>query len=291
MDIGLLVAWLRQREGIAHRADVLRAGMPVEVLRELVRRGGARMIRRQWVSLPEASRDLVVAAHTAGRLSCTSLARRRGWWMPEAVPRGIHVHVSPKAGSTSLPDGVDGRLHWSRPLAPSARTDLRATVEDALAHIAVCLPHETALILWESASKTEKLSPETLRGIPWSTIRARELAASTTGLSDSGIETDLFATIRSWRVPVRQQVKIAGHRVDLLIGDWLVVQADGFEFHSTPEQRSQDIAHDAELRLRGHTVLRFSYHQIVRDSRAVEEVLRRAIAQGLHLHPSAANTR
>ena len=71
--------------------------------------------------------------------------------------------------------------------------------------------------------------------------------------------------------------------VDGLIGERLVVQIDGFAHHSTSAQRSADIAHDAELRLRGYTVLRFSYRQVVHESVLVERTIRRAIAQRLHL--------
>ncbi|GAA3632816.1 hypothetical protein GCM10022200_14760 [Microbacterium awajiense] len=59
--------------------------------------------------------------------------------------------------------------------------------------------------------------------------------------------------------------------------------AVAYEFHSSSAQRGADIAHDAELRLRGYTVLRFSYHQVVRDRPGVERVIRRAVAAGLHL--------
>ncbi|MET0735166.1 MAG: DUF559 domain-containing protein, partial [Microbacterium sp.] len=71
--------------------------------------------------------------------------------------------------------------------------------------------------------------------------------------------------------------------VDALIGDRLVIQVHGYEHHATSAQRSKDIAHDAELRLRGYTVLRFSYAQVVHESRLVEATIRRAVAAGLHL--------
>jgi very-short-patch-repair endonuclease len=84
-------------------------------------------------------------------------------------------------------------------------------------------------------------------------------------------------------VRVRQQVVLAGRPVDMLVGDRLVLQIDGYEHHSSSAQRAKDIAHDAELRLRGYTVLRFSYGQIVHDWVAVERRITRALAAGLHL--------
>jgi len=103
------------------------------------------------------------------------------------------------------------------------------------------------------------------------------------GLSDSGLETIVVVRLSGWGVPLRQQVQLAGHRVDIVIGSHLVVQIDGYAHHSSSAQRGSDVAHDAELRLRGYTVLRFSYAQIVHDWEDVERTLQAAIARGLHL--------
>ncbi len=144
-----------------------------------------------------------------------------------------------------------------------------ATVEDALAHVAGCVPHDAALAVWESAVRVEGLAPEALRRIPWTSRAARELAGEVVGLSDSGLETLVVLPLRRWGVPVVQQARIAGRF--------------GFAHHSSSAQRTKDIAHDAELALRGYTVMRLSYAQIVHDWPAVERSIRRALAARLHL--------
>ncbi|MFT4214654.1 MAG: DUF559 domain-containing protein [Microbacterium sp.] len=277
-----LDAWLRSRSGIAHRDELLRNGFSERMLRDVVRRGRARRIRRVWLVLPDADRDLVAAAQAGGAVSCVTLARRRGWWMPEGIGAEPHIHLRPHAGPACMPEGWDGIVHWTKPLA-GAGPALEATVPDALAHIAVCQPRDTALVLWESAAKVEKIAPETLRGIGWNSSAAHELAASVVGLSDSGLETLLVLPLRRWGLRVRQQVVLAGRPVDLLVGERLVIQVDGYEFHSSAKQRASDVAHDAELRLRGYTVIRLSYHQIVRAWPATERMLRTTVARGLHL--------
>lgn len=88
-----------------------------------------------------------------------------------------------------------------------------------------------------------------------------------------------------WGLRLRQQVRLAGRFVDLVIGESLVIQIDGFEHHSSSSDRTRDVAHDAELMLRGYTVLRFTYAQIIRDWPAVERTIARAVAAGLHLRP------
>jgi very-short-patch-repair endonuclease len=274
--------WLYARDGIARRDEILRAGFPVAVLRAFVRAGHARMIRRAWVALAGARADLVTAAEAGGRVSCVSLARAHGWWMPDGVDANLHLHLIPGSGPARMPDDWPGVLHWTKPIVPSG-PQLTATVEDALAQIAVCLPRDTALVLWESAARKEALAAEALRRVRWTSRAARELAEAVTGLSDSGLETLVIMPLRRRGVRVRQQVVLAGRPVDMLVGDRLVLQIDGYEHHSSSAQRAKDIAHDAELRLRGYTVLRFSYGQIVHDWVAVERRITRALAAGLHL--------
>ncbi len=275
--------WLRTHDRIAHRDDLLRAGFGIRLIRTFIRAGEASLIRRVWISLPDAPDDLATAARAGGRVTCTALARRRKWWMPESVGSELHLHLTPGSGSARLGEEWPGVLHWTLPVSPVGGHVLVAPFEDALAHIATCLPFDAALVLWESAARNEGLSAEALRGIPFHSRAARELAASVTGLSDSGLETLVVAPLRRWGLQVRQQVRLAGRFVDMVVGERLVLQIDGYEFHSSSAQRSSDIAHDAELRLRGYTVLRLSYAQIVHDWESVASIIRRAVAAGLHL--------
>lgn len=219
-----------------------------------------------------------MAAATGGRLTCLTLARRLGWWVTDA-PRHVHLHFPPGSRADAPAEAV---THWAIPLTTGEPT-LLVGVEDALQHIATCLPHDEALAVWESAVRVEKLAPEYLRSIAWTSTAARELAGAVTGLSDSGLETLLVSPLRRWGVHLRQQVWLAGRPVDILVGERLVIQIDGWQFHSSAAQRAKDIAHDAELRLRGYTVLRFGYAQVVHDRETVLRVIRRAIAARLHL--------
>lgn len=110
--------------------------------------------------------------------------------------------------------------------------------------------------------------------------QARRIRAEMRWFSDSGLETVVIPRLRWLKLPLRQQVWLAGHRVDLLIGDRLVLQIDGG--HHVNAQRLADNEHDAILRLKGYHVIRVGYHQVVGDWPAVQELILQAIAQGLH---------
>jgi very-short-patch-repair endonuclease len=274
--------WLHDQGGIAHRADALRAGFSLAQLRREMRDPSTIVIRRAWLALAHAPTELLDAARAGGHVACVTLARRRGWWMPDEVDSRTHLRLDPRAGSPRMPDDWQGVVHWTRELAHSGHR-LEDSPESALGHIAECVPRDLALVLWESAIRSERLSIDALRRIPWTTRAAAECAAEVNGLSDSGLETLLVTPLRRSGLGVRQQIVLAGRPVDLLIGERLVVQIDGFAFHSSPAQRSRDIAHDIELRLRGYTVLRFSYAQVVHERETVERAISRAIAARLHV--------
>lgn len=274
-----LEKWLRGQGGIAHRQAALDAGFSPVALR---RAGGVRRIRRAWLALPDAPEHEVIAAHAGGRIACVSIAQRRGWWMPDEGDGRVHLALRAHGRSDGVSD-FPGVVHWTEALAPVSPWALEESVEDALAHVAVCLPREQALVVWESAMRKEGLNALALRQVAWTTTDATWCAQNATGLSDSGLETIFRYRLSGWGVPLRQQVVLAGRPVDVLIGDRLVIQIDGYAYHSSSADRTRDVAHDAELRLRGYTVLRFTYAQVLHDWPAVARTVARAIASGAHI--------
>ncbi|MEI3865938.1 DUF559 domain-containing protein [Microbacterium sp. CCNWLW134] len=274
---GRLRTWIDERGGIAHRDAASDAGFALTVQREAVRMGIVGKVRRHWLMTPSCAGDLLTAARSSGVLTCVSAARRYGWWLPPDVDQRVHIQLKPHG----RPPCEDAVAHWSAPLAP-ARGKLLASVEDTLRDVASCLGHASALVVWESAIRTENLAIDALRLIPWRRIEAARLADEVRGLSDSGLETFFAVRLTAWGVPFVQQAVVAGHRVDLLVGRRLVIQIDGFSYHSTAAQRGRDVALDAELVMRGYTVLRFTYAQVIHDWASVERALSRAIAAGLH---------
>ncbi|KJQ54964.1 endonuclease domain-containing protein [Microbacterium sp. SA39] len=171
------------------------------------------------------------------------------------------------------------KYHWGTPPLPRQPGTLVDPIENVLAHIAECEPFEQALATWESALNKSLVTVEGLRAFPWRPA-ARRVLGRATPFADAGLETYLRARLRWLREPIRVQIWIAGHRVDTLIGDRLIVQIDGA--HHVGAQRSEDISHDAELMLMGYHVIRVSYTQMMFDWATVQDVIMRAVAQGLH---------
>lgn len=58
--------------------------------------------------------------------------------------------------------------------------------------------------------------------------------------------------------------------VDMIILGFIVIEVDGWAFHSSKEQREKDLKRDRELLRRGFIVLRFTYDDVMNGDFARE---------------------
>lgn len=273
----LIDEWLRRHDGVAHTSDLYAVGFSKHAVSKAVASGRMLRVRRSWIARRDCDPAVLAAIAAGGRVTCISEAKRMGLWAPHDPD--VHVWVPRSAGRLQSA-GV--KPHWSRGPAPTARRTPVEPLLNVLDHVARCQDAATALAVWESALNKRLVHPDVLHRVMWSNRRAQRLADIASSLSDSGMETEFVILMRAIGVTVRQQVMIDGRRVDGLIGDRLVVQLDGFAFHSDAASRRRDLEADARLRLRGYTVLRFDFHQVFIQRAYVQETVRTAIAQGLH---------
>lgn len=244
-------------------------------VRRALESGHIERVRRGWVASPGADPMLVAAARRGVRLTCITQARRLGLWVLEEDRP--HVAAPQHSGRVDIPGAT---VHWHKPVVPRHPDALVDPIENVLAVVAHCQPYEAALAIWESALNKRLVDPEVLRRMRLPGA-ARALLEQASPWSDSGLETFVVPRLLWLRLPLRRQIWIAGHRVDLLIGDRLVLQIDGG--HHVGPQREEDIAHDAALRLLGYHVIRVGYAQVLERWHEVQDVIMRAVAQRLHL--------
>jgi very-short-patch-repair endonuclease len=280
-----LVAWLDQTNGIRHVEEATAAGFTPYAIAAAVSSGSVRRLRR-WIATPTAPPALCRAARISGRVACLSAAREHGLW---TIADG-RAHLAVKHGASRFDPG-DAVMHWGAPVIPPSRYELVEPVVDALVRIADCQPLDHALAAWESALRSRRVGAEYLQRLPLRSAAARRVREGASQLSDSGIESIPVARLRRIGITVRQQVVIDGHPVDLLIGERLVLQVDGFEFHRTPAQRERDLAQDRRLVLMGYTVFRFGYVDVLYGWPTVESEIRHAMAAGLHRIGTSAASR
>jgi very-short-patch-repair endonuclease len=95
-------------------------------------------------------------------------------------------------------------------------------------------------------------------------LRAALARYDTPALTRSEAERRMLELIRAARLPApRTNAQVKGHEVDLL---WpthrLIVEIDGFAFHSTRRAFERDRARDQQLQAKGYRVIRITWRQI-----------------------------
>lgn len=270
-----LATWLDQTTGIRHAEEAFNAGFTRHAIRAAVAGGAVTRIRR-WLATPAVGPELRSAAAVSGRVSCVSAARLLGLWTVDDAR--LHLAV---AQSASRFDARGATVHWGAPVLPPNRFGLIEPLVDALVRIADCQPLDHALAAWESALRTGRVRAGYLEQLPLRSTAARHVRLGASQLSDSGIESIPVARLRRIGIRLRQQVMIDGHPVDILIGERLVLQIDGFEFHRTAEQRERDLAQDRRLVLMGYTVFRYGYVDVLYRWPEVESEVRHALGARL----------
>ncbi|SFN35027.1 type IV toxin-antitoxin system AbiEi family antitoxin domain-containing protein [Mycetocola miduiensis] len=272
-------SWVRRSGQIAHTSDIIRAGATRYGIRAALASGELVRVRRDWLALPGCDPDILLAARHGGRLTCLTASKRYGLWTPEDT--ATHLAVPANAGRLALP--TDVKAHWSEGPVPVSSLRLVDPLEKVLVRVAECQPFETAVVVLDSALRLKKISASQLARVSSKSTRFRIAREAASESSDSGIESIPRLRFARIGIVVRQQVIIDDHPVDGLIGDRLVLQIDGYGPHSNAEQRRRDLRQDGRLTLRGYTVFRFDYAQVLGRWEYVESTVLSAMAQGLHL--------
>lgn len=261
--------------GVGRTATLQARGVSRYRIDRAIRSGAVLRVRQGWVALPGAAPELIAAAEQGVVISCVTEARRLGLWVHERS-RSVHVGASPGSAARKR-RGV--HLHWAKPLVPRHPDALADPIENVLALVADCEPYEQALATWDSALNRGLVERAALERLPLKAV-ARRLLEDAWPFADAGLETYLRPRLRWLRLPLYFQIWLAGHRVDALIGQRLVLQIDGATHVGA--QRDEDIRHDAVLKLLGYHVIRVGYRQIMDHWHVVQDQIMRAVAQGLH---------
>ncbi|MDT0157446.1 DUF559 domain-containing protein [Microbacterium sp. ARD32] len=275
-DISALMAFISAQGGVVRVQRVKEQGFGRRMIETAVDRGLLVRPRRGWLAAAGAPRMFHDAAKFGVVLTCRTGAQYYKLWLHDAAGPP-HVAVPPtRTGHVE----VLAKVHWGAPLVPRDPDALVDPIENVLAYIAECEPFEQALATWDSALNQGLVEMAALARLPLRPA-ARRVLAEASPFADAGLETYLRTRLRWLRLPLRIQAWIHGHRVDALIGARLVLQIDGK--HHVGAQRSEDIRHDAEVALLGYHVIRVSYAQVMFDWPTVQDLVMRAVAQGLHL--------
>lgn len=281
----MLLELLSRIGGVASLEALSRGGVTRRDLDHAVRVGAVVRVRNGWYALPTAPNDVVRAVRVGGVLSCTSLLTHLGVWCLD--DGRLHVRVPPYASRLRSPDdrtvALSKERHRVAVHAPELALGSAAVdgIEGALSSVMLCSPAPYAVAALDAALNKRLLTLDDLRAIPGRHSRLLELVDPS---AQSGLETLVRLSLRGRRVRIRPQVPIrqVGF-VDLLVGDRLVIELDGWEFHGTRRAFEEDRRRDLELTRQGYEGMRLTYAQVFTDWRSVEAVILEKVRRREHL--------
>jgi very-short-patch-repair endonuclease len=233
--------------------------------------------RRGWYAMPNAPQEAVRAVSIGGQVSCISSLRASGVWCVD--DHRLHVSVP---GNASRFEGDTMVVHFG---AQSGAIHSRVVdgVVPSLAHAFGCQSRENAIVAVNSALNLGRIRERQLPALR--ALVARKYWPyfdAVDGGLQSGLETKCVLRLRSLNIRVRTQVFIPRvGRVDVLVGDRLVVELDGLGFH-TGTAVSNDRRRDLELHRLGYIVLRVDYGMVMDEWDAVEVVIRAYVVRREH---------
>ncbi len=267
-DVGRL---LHAHGGVLRARDLCAAGID----RHQLERGafGLRSLRHGWYAAPAAHPDVVTAVMAGGCLTCVSVLRLRGVWIPP-VPRGVHARRSRYGVSRS------GVVWCPVPAAPvvAACDPLPLALRSAVR----CLSAEDFIVVCDSVLHLGLATEGDLR--EWlPRLPAAKSLTRCDGRAESGTESMVRLRLRAAGIRVEVQVLVPDvGRVDLLVGRRLIVECDSRQHHADPGGYRNDRRRDRAALVGRYLSLRLTYEEIVYDWPAVMADILVLIRRGDH---------
>ena len=271
---------LERHGGIAHLSVLESDGAKRTRLQRLVADGLLLRPRRGWYALPGADPLLLRACSLGGRITCVTALRRAGVWCVD----DHRTHIAVPVNSGHAPRSGSGIVtHYSRPAGQTDGPPLSSVV-DSLVDQFGCQTAENVIVAIDSALNRRVIRPSDL-----SDVRSRvprkywPLLDCVDATCESGLETKVRLRLGRRGLRYRTQARIPEvGRVDILIGDRLIIETDGLEFH-TGDAAVKDRERDLVLHRLGYIVIRVTYAMVMYRWAEVESVIHGYVARREHL--------
>jgi very-short-patch-repair endonuclease len=242
--------YLKRNGGVARTAHLLDAGYSRRDIRRLAERGAAQP-RRGVYTVQGCDESLAAAIQHNGRLTCASAAAYYGLWLRNPPPR-LHLACNHGHGSGFVRHRtLRFDAHPALPLA---------AVEDVALHALGCLAPPSSTALATSAIRLHGVPRELLKA-QLRGDRSRPVLRALRDLdlrAESIVEVDAQHLFRTNGIGYEAQVVLPGiGRVDFLLAGFLIVEIDGFAFHSKRADMLRDRQRNNTSTVTGYAVLRY----------------------------------
>jgi len=269
--------------GAGRRGDLVRRRADDDALGRALADGTVLRVARGVYQLPGTPSASVAAATHGALVACISAAELAGIAVLRAPDRP-HVAVPRSRGTlrSAVRDTTPCVIHREA-AAGGPRTPGRISVPlaGALARMLLCCPPEDAVVAIDSALNrrlTTRAAIESSLGLT-APVAARIALGRADGRSRSPIETVARLALRAAGLAVEVGVVIPMvGEVDLVVDGRVVVELDGYAYHSSRREFREDRRRDRELALQGYVVLRFTAEDVLRDIARLVAVVAAAVS-------------
>lgn len=261
------------------RTSALRdAGFSAEDIRRAVRHGTLVRLRSGWLATPQANSKVVRAVRSGGVLGCASALAFYGAW--DLRDYGIHIYRSQRGRQAAAARG----LYWcSSPKTRLASNVAVLPIPQALVQAAYCLSAYDFVTVADSLVHRRMITLPALQSTLAGLSARIDRMVAQLDVAESGTESLVRLRLRAKGIGVRPQVVIPGvGRVDLLIGNRLVLEVDSREHHTDPLAYERDRCRDQELVRLGFAVMRVTYEQVMYGWPPVEARILAFVRAGWH---------
>ena len=262
---------LRKRHGITKLSSLRHAELAPTMLPQSIGH------YRGWIYDKNSfSLDQVRAFVYNACISCVSAAQF--YELPvlmEERPQKTHLSVAYNRGMhpSKLRRFDDVCIHREQIMSDEERRTHVASIGTVLERVLVCMPLKVSLPMLDAARNRGLYDVSTLT-IPPTGSRLPHLKEALSLSSDrarSILETVARLQLIDMGLAPQVGVWIEGvGEVDMIILGFIVIEVDGWAFHSSKEQREKDLKRDRELLRRGYVVLRFTYDDVMNGNFARE---------------------
>lgn len=261
--------------------------------RKLVAEGDLELHPLGCVALPGADPDIVRARQFGARLTCTSAARAHGLAVLDgpavthlAIPhdRGPRLSTQLRSARAVVHREVPALLAAApHPGVPGGQGPLVVAPAEALARMLRCQAPMSAIVSIDSALNRRACTVADIASLlagPRGPA-ARAVLSECDPRSLSPAESVARVSLRRAGFSVEPNCLITGvGYVDLMVEGRVVVECDGFAYHSSREAFAVDRQRDRLLQTQGFVALRFPADEVLRDPATVVMCVRAVLARG-----------
>lgn len=253
-----IAGYIERRGGTLQTSELVRCGYSRVQIQAAIKNGAITVLRQGVVGTESADAEQRVAVLANGLITCISAAQELGLWTIKD-PEQLHLWTLHSRQPAST---IKHRGDLVRPHRPGNYV----SILDCVLHAIRCRPRLEALVIAESAVRRGVVSKaELLELLPGKRNGIRR--AVVLGIGDDAdspleiIARDLF---RAVGLRVETQVPIPGlGRVDIVVEGRIIIELDGFDFHSDRAAFKKDRKRNNAGMLSGFPTLRYVYEDLV----------------------------